>query len=86
MSTVQPLDLDKLKIGMRVTSEQLSKIYNMHFVLLNPRIIDDGNVISGDLAWFGAELNDESERFSNEHIACIYNTDDPKDGEVYYEE
>lgn len=86
--THQRLRLEDLRNGMRVNSEQLSDIYNIHFILIDPRISDDGSSIDGELAWFGRELNNDSEQFNQEdvNIACIYNTDDTSDGEIYYED
>ena len=68
------LSIDDLQIGMKVTSTQLSAIYYTFIILTSAEVSADGNVIKGVIAWFGKELNKESDKFIHEpNSACIYN-------------
>jgi hypothetical protein len=87
METMNKLSLQDLKIGMSVTSSQLSDIYNIHIILTNSSLVDDGKQIKGNIVWFGKELDDTTDKYNEmDAVASIYNTDDTSDGEVFYEE
>jgi hypothetical protein len=87
METMNKLSLQDLRIGMSVTSSQLSDIYNTHIILTNSSLVDGGKQIKGNIVWFGKELDETTDKYNKmDSVASIYNTDDTSDGEVFYEE
>lgn len=85
-NTLKMLRKEELKVGMQVSSEQLSDIYYTYIILGNSNISDDGNKILGTIVWFGDTLNTDSNKFLHDsNIACIYNSEDTDNGDVYYE-
>ena len=86
-NTLKKLTINDLKIGMHVSSEQLSNIFNYYIILINSSISDDGTTILGNIDWFGKEMTQETTKYNDmKNIAIINNTDDTSDGEVYYDE
>lgn len=87
MSESKKLRLEDLKLGMMVNNMQLSNIFNTYIILTESNISDNGQYITGKIAWIGDKLNSESDKLNKiSNTACIFNTDDTCDGEVYYEE
>lgn len=88
METSKKLHIEELKLGMQVRSSQLSNIFNTYIILINTKISDDGQNIIGEIAFIGAELNSKSDEINKKYSnkACIFNSDDTCDGEIYYEE
>jgi hypothetical protein len=86
METMNKLSLQDLRIGMSVTSSQLSDICNTHIILTNSSLVDGGKQIKGNIVWFGKELDETTDCYNEmESVASIYNTDDMYGGNVFYE-
>lgn len=75
-----------LKLGMYVSEQELSDIFDMHIVLTNTSI--DNNNIIGKIGFIGKELNDESDALNklNTTIADIYNSKIDAEDDIIYEE
>ena len=58
------LTIDDLKIGMHVSSKQLSDLFNYYIILSNSSISDDGTSIIGDIIWFGDKMTTETEKYN----------------------
>lgn len=52
------LKLSDLKVGDRVNTHQLSKIYNTYILLSNTKLVGDGST-EGTIEFIGAEQNEE---------------------------
>ena len=85
--TMKKLKKEELKVGMHVSSEQLSNIFNYYIILQDASVTSDGYEIEGTIAWHGEEMTAETDIYNNmPDIAIINNLDDTTDGEVYYDE
>ena len=79
--------LDELYNGMQVRESQLSNVYNIHIVLVNSFLTEDGD-IEGTVGFIGSTLNSESDRLNRRGVMVthIYNEEAEKEGEIYYDD
>lgn len=75
--------LDELKIGMRVTPEQLSEIYDTWIFLIKDKKED-----LGEIAFIGKEPDRNSDKLFQRkgYITPVYNDSPELNGDIYYEE
>lgn len=75
--------LDELKVGMKVTVEQLQNIYNTYMLILYENMGDK----VGTLVYFGKDANEEYSKlfFSGKPMCPLYNIKEEVDGVCSYE-
>lgn len=75
--------LDELKVGMKVTVEQLENVYNTYMLILYENMGDD----VGTLAYFGKDTDEEYSKlfFSGKPMCPLYNIKEEAEGIYSYE-
>lgn len=84
LSTSKKYSLQELSLGMEVTKESLSEIYDTWIILLKKNITDK----VGEIAFIGKTTNSESDKLFNGKniITPIYNSSMDLDGDISYDE
>lgn len=75
--------LDELKVGMKVTVEQLENVYDTYMLILYENMGDD----VGTLAYFGKDTDEEYSKlfFSGKPMCPLYNIKEEAEGIYSYE-
>lgn len=86
LNNIRKYSVSDLKVGMYVSEQELSGIWDMHIVLTDTSIRN--NVIFGKIGFIGKELNEESDALNklNTTIADIYNSKIDTEDDIIYEE
>lgn len=86
VDNIKKYTVSDLKLGMYVSEQELSDIFDMHIVLVDTSI--DNDIIVGKIGFIGKELNEESDALNklNTTIADIYNSRIDAEDDIIYEE
>lgn len=86
LNNIKQYSVNELKVGMYVSEQELSGIFDIHIVLTDTSI--NNNTIFGKIGFIGKELNEESDALNelNTGVADIYNSKIDTEDDIIYEE